>query len=550
MRGCRRGREAELVREAVEPHGRQQQQQQRERDFRRCATDCGEGWAGGDAQQAGENGDGAGAEGEAREGGGSGRRERQKRSHVVLEPAEFPEPMSRDPHVAILGGGMAGLMCALGLAERGIRSTVFDTVREGFAGGSVAVQEGSRAGSLGLAAVSGWQSRAGSSLGLAVSGWQQSRAEVLFSAAVHVLRWPCCCFPACDSFTASITQPHSTSLHLSPSHSISLHLTPPHSALNPTPPRTTRWLKEGALRVWEEGRIGTLQAGGAFSELPTPGGGGSNGGEEARRLISPRGMRAFCEHVIADKVRATQHSTAPHSTAQHSTASFPISTCNFQYWLLIADKVCVTDGMVSFQLSTLKSRDGRGNEVSLQRSVFPPHVTPSHHPLSTGRGGGGAASVWIGKMRPVQGKSNLSPCIHCISAPLSHPSPSLSTTLHTGEGGCGGSGAAGVDSGDEAPSDHPPPHSVFSPLSPPSITPPPPANQPPCLQVREGVVGVERPVWIGKMRARGGKWVVEETGRKAGEFDFVVIAHNGGWVDGWMVGWEGGWMGGWMDGRV
>ncbi|CAI5510483.1 unnamed protein product [Closterium sp. Naga37s-1] len=44
--------------------------------------------------------------------------------------------------------------------------------------------------------------------------------------------------------------------------------------------------------------------------------------------------------------------------------------------------------------------------------------------------------------------------------------------------------------------------------------------------VREGVVGVERPMWIGKMRARGGKWVLEETGRKAGEFDFVVIAHN------------------------
>ncbi|CAI5527147.1 unnamed protein product [Closterium sp. Naga37s-1] len=230
------------------------------------------GRASGDAQQAGENGDGAGAEGEAREGGGSGRRERQKRSHVVLEPAEFPEPMSRDPHVAILGGGMAGLMCALGLAERGIRSTVFDTGKHGL-GGRMATREVEVAGKLHL-----------------------------FDHAAQF-------FTVTDSHFQSYVN---------------------------------RWLKEDALRVWEEGRIGTLQAGGAFSELPTPGGGGSNGGEEARRLISPRGMRAFCEHVIADKVR-------------------------------------------------------------------------------------------------------------------------------------------------------------------------------------EGVVGVERPVWIGKMRARGGKWVVEETGRKAGEFDFVGV---------------------------
>ncbi|CAI5487763.1 unnamed protein product [Closterium sp. Naga37s-1] len=110
-----------------------------------------------------------------------------------------------------------------------------------------------------------------------------------------------------------------------------------------------RWLKEGALRVWEEGRIATLQAGGAFSELPS---GSSGGGGEARRLV----------------------------------------------------------------------REGV-----------------------------------VGVERPMR------------------------------------EGVVGVE-----------------------------------RPVREGVVGVERPMWIGKMRARGGKWVVEETGRKAGEFDFVVIAHNGG----------------------
>ncbi|CAI6000095.1 unnamed protein product [Closterium sp. NIES-65] len=324
------------------------------------------GRASGDAQQAGENGDGAGAEGEAREGGGSGRRERQKRSHVVLEPAEFPEPMSRDPHVAILGGGMAGLMCALGLAERGIRSTVFDTGKHGL-GGRMATREVEVAGKLRL-----------------------------FDHAAQF-------FTVTDSRFQSYVD---------------------------------RWLKEGALRVWEEGRIGTLQAGGAFSELPTLGGGGSSGGgEEARRLISPCGMRAFCEHVIADKVR-----------------------------------------------------EGVGGEG--------------------GRGGGGAASVWIGKMRA---RHSGSPSSHHIvregvvgverSVWVGKMRAHLTTVL------------------------------ALCLLSPPTNHPPlpmtPSAPAIPCPQVREGVVGVERPVWIGKMRARGGKWVLEETGRKAGEFDFVVIAHNG-----------------------
>ncbi|CAI5461237.1 unnamed protein product [Closterium sp. Yama58-4] len=226
--------------------------------------------------------------------------------------------MSRDPHVAILGGGMAGLMCALGLAERGIRSTVFDTGKHGL-GGRMATREVEVAGKLRL-----------------------------FDHAAQF-------FTVTDDRFQSYVD---------------------------------RWLKEGALRVWEEGRIGTLQAGGAFS--PLLGGGdssSSSGGGEARRLVSPNGMRAFCEHVIADKVSA---------------------------W----------------------------------------------------RGGSGAAGV--GRQVTAFFITLLSRCSPLISPPII-----------------------------------------------------------PCSQVREGVVGVERPVWIGKMRARGGKWVLEETGRKAGEFDFVVIAHNG-----------------------
>ena len=44
------------------------------------------------------------------------------------EQVYFSGPVSNDPVVGIIGGGMAGLICALYLEKRGIRSTVFDTV--------------------------------------------------------------------------------------------------------------------------------------------------------------------------------------------------------------------------------------------------------------------------------------------------------------------------------------------------------------------------------------------------------------------------------------
>ncbi|XP_059598315.1 uncharacterized protein LOC100241002 isoform X3 [Vitis vinifera] len=43
------------------------------------------------------------------------------------EQVMFTAPLSDDPAVAIIGGGMAGLSCALYLEKRGVRSTVFDT---------------------------------------------------------------------------------------------------------------------------------------------------------------------------------------------------------------------------------------------------------------------------------------------------------------------------------------------------------------------------------------------------------------------------------------
>ncbi|KAI3897840.1 hypothetical protein MKX03_012991 [Papaver bracteatum] len=46
----------------------------------------------------------------------------------------FTTPISDDPVVAIIGGGMSGLICALNLEKRGIKSTVFDTGVHGLGG--------------------------------------------------------------------------------------------------------------------------------------------------------------------------------------------------------------------------------------------------------------------------------------------------------------------------------------------------------------------------------------------------------------------------------
>lgn len=48
------------------------------------------------------------------------------------EQVIFTAPISDDPVVAIIGGGMSGLICALNLEKRGVRSTVFDTVGQFF----------------------------------------------------------------------------------------------------------------------------------------------------------------------------------------------------------------------------------------------------------------------------------------------------------------------------------------------------------------------------------------------------------------------------------
>ncbi|URE34966.1 fad dependent oxidoreductase [Musa troglodytarum] len=64
---------------------------------------------------------------------GTSRRSAVKKS-FAQEQVVFTTPVARDPVVAIIGGGVAGLVCALTLEERGIRSTVFDTGIHGLGG--------------------------------------------------------------------------------------------------------------------------------------------------------------------------------------------------------------------------------------------------------------------------------------------------------------------------------------------------------------------------------------------------------------------------------
>ncbi|CAM8932066.1 unnamed protein product [Rhodiola kirilowii] len=64
---------------------------------------------------------------------GTSRRSILKKS-FNQEQVNFTSPIPHDPLVAIIGGGISGLLCALSLEKRGIRSTVFDTGVHGLGG--------------------------------------------------------------------------------------------------------------------------------------------------------------------------------------------------------------------------------------------------------------------------------------------------------------------------------------------------------------------------------------------------------------------------------
>ncbi|XP_051123644.1 uncharacterized protein LOC127246369 [Andrographis paniculata] len=64
---------------------------------------------------------------------GTSRRSVLKKS-FSQEQVEFKTPISSDPVVGIIGGGMSGIICALYLEKRGVKSTVFDTGIHGLGG--------------------------------------------------------------------------------------------------------------------------------------------------------------------------------------------------------------------------------------------------------------------------------------------------------------------------------------------------------------------------------------------------------------------------------
>ncbi|PKU79239.1 uncharacterized protein LOC110105486 [Dendrobium catenatum] len=64
---------------------------------------------------------------------GTSRRSAMKKS-FSQEQVYFTTPVSHNPSIAIIGGGLSGLLCAATLEERGIRSTVFDTGIHGLGG--------------------------------------------------------------------------------------------------------------------------------------------------------------------------------------------------------------------------------------------------------------------------------------------------------------------------------------------------------------------------------------------------------------------------------
>lgn len=96
----------------------------------RCRAD-------GRAGASGRGEGGRGGRGGGRSSGGRGRgggRRSNFDQPAELRQTEFASPFPSDPLTAIIGGGLSGLVCALELARRGLRSVVFDTGEHGVGG--------------------------------------------------------------------------------------------------------------------------------------------------------------------------------------------------------------------------------------------------------------------------------------------------------------------------------------------------------------------------------------------------------------------------------
>ncbi|KAL2609950.1 hypothetical protein R1flu_028523 [Riccia fluitans] len=145
--------------------------------------------------------------------------EADNKKKPVIEPVNFETPMNKTPNIAILGGGMSGLICALRLEELGINSTVFDTGKHGLGG-------------------------------------RMATRTVMQRPGLSPLEFD----HAAQFFT--VTDPWLQSL-------------------------VGRWISEGAVSEWR-GRIGNLQAGGSFTELPA-----------ATRYVGTKGMRYLADHMVS-----------------------------------------------------------------------------------------------------------------------------------------------------------------------------------------------------------------------------------------------------------
>ncbi|KAG2425864.1 hypothetical protein HYH02_014928 [Chlamydomonas schloesseri] len=153
----------------------------------------------------------------------------------------WPEPLVPNPRVAIIGGGMSGLMCARELARLGIRSTVFDTGKHGVGG-----RMGTRASG---------EASLRSGTGTTAASTKAAAAQLGGLVFDH----------AAQFFT--VTDPSFQSV-------------------------VDDWLATGLVRVWD-GPVGTLRAGGsaggagAFAALPP----------RPPRYVAVGGMRRLAEEL-------------------------------------------------------------------------------------------------------------------------------------------------------------------------------------------------------------------------------------------------------------
>ncbi|GFR40845.1 hypothetical protein Agub_g1494 [Astrephomene gubernaculifera] len=156
----------------------------------------------------------------------------------LASQVRWPEPLAPNPSVAIIGGGMSGLMCAQELARLGIKSTVFDTGKHGV-GGRMATRAGGEA-----------SLRSGTACSLRQPGKPADQLGGLrFDHAAQFF-----------TVTDPLFQAH-----------------------------VDRWLAAGAVQLWE-GPVGSLHApSGAFRLLPPQ-----------PRYVASGGMRALAQRLAEE----------------------------------------------------------------------------------------------------------------------------------------------------------------------------------------------------------------------------------------------------------